>query len=293
MCRLFGMTSGSELVSATFWLLDAPDSLEVQSRRNADGSGIGFFDAAGRPVLDKQPEPAFGDVEFLREAEQATSTTFVAHVRWATAGGRTAQNTHPFAMHGRIMAHNGGFGEIARLDEQLGPYRELVLGDTDSERYFALITQQIDAHGGDVGAGITAAARWIGERLPVSSLNAIVATPGELWALRYPGQHALHVIERPAGASIPASHETDSPDDTPAGLHVRSTTSSVHAPALQEIPTVVVASEELDGEEGWRMLADGELVHVSPDLTVTSAVAIPGPPARLVPLPQDSPNIDT
>lgn len=191
------------------------------------------------------------------------------------------------------MAHNGGFGEIARLDEQLGPYRELVLGDTDSERYFALITQQIDAHGGDVGAGITAAARWIGERLPVSSLNAIVATPGELWALRYPGQHALHVIERPAGASIPASHETDSPDDTPAGLHVRSATSSVHAPALQEIPTVVVASEELDGEEGWRMLADGELVHVSPDLTVTSAVAIPGPPARLVPLPKDSPNIDT
>ncbi len=293
MCRLFGMTSGSDLVSATFWLLDAPDSLEVQSRRNADGSGIGFFEANGRPVLDKQPEPAFGDVEFVREAKQATSTTFVAHVRWATAGGRTAQNTHPFAMRGRIMAHNGGFGEIARLDEQLGPYRELVLGDTDSERYFALITQQIDAHGGDVGAGITAAARWIADRLPVSSLNAIVATPSELWALRYPGQHALHVIERPAGASIPASHETGSPADAPAGLHVRSATSSVHAPALQEIPTVVVASEELDGEEGWRMLADGELVHVSPDLTVTSAVVIPGPPARLVPLPKDSPNIDT
>ena len=293
MCRLFGMTSGTELVSATFWLLDAPDSLELQSRRNADGSGIGFFDPAGRPVLDKQPEPAFGDVEFLREAKQATSTTFVAHVRWATAGGRTVRNTHPFAMRGRIMAHNGGFGDIGRLDEQLGPYRELVLGDTDSERYFALITQQIDAHGGDVGAGLTAAARWIADRLPVSSLNAIVATPGELWALRYPGQHALHIIERPAGASLPASHGGGSPEDAPAGLHVRSATSSVHAPALQEIPTVVVASEELDGEAGWRMLAEGELAHVSPDLTVTSAVVIPEPPARLVPLPPDSPNVDT
>jgi predicted glutamine amidotransferase len=293
MCRLFGMTSGAKPVSATFWLLDAPDSLEVQSKRNADGSGIGFFDPAGRPVLDKQPEPAFGDPEFLREAKQATATTFVAHVRWATAGGRTAQNTHPFAMQGRIMAHNGGFGELARLDEQLGSYRELVLGETDSERYFALITQQIDAHGGDVGAGLTAAARWIGGHLPVSSLNAIVAAPGELWALRYPGQHALHVIERPAGASIPAGHQTGSPGDAPAGLHVRSATSSVHAPALQEIPTVVVASEELDGEDGWRMLADGELVHVGPDLTVTSAVVIPEPPAHLVPLPKDSPNIDT
>jgi predicted glutamine amidotransferase len=289
MCRLFGMTAGAEQVKATFWLIGAPDSLQAQSRRNVDGSGIGFFDAAGRPVLDKQPEPAFRDDEFTREARQAESATFVAHVRWATAGGRTTQNTHPFAMHGRIMAHNGGFGELARLDQQLGRYRDLVLGDTDSERYFALITQQADARGGDVGAGIAAAARWIGERLPVSSLNAIVAAPGELWALRYPGQHALHVIERPAGDSLPAR-----PQRAPGpGLHVRSSTSSVHAPALKHVPTVVVASEELDGERGWRMLADGELIHVRPDLTVESAIVIAEPPARLVPLPADNPNIDT
>jgi glutamine amidotransferase len=289
MCRLFGMTAGAEQVKATFWLIGAPDSLQAQSRRNVDGSGIGFFDAAGRPVLDKQPEPAFRDDEFTREARQAESATFVAHVRWATAGGRTAANTHPFAMHGRIMAHNGGFGELARLDEQLGRYRDLVLGDTDSERYFALITQQADARGGDVGAGIAAAARWIGERLPVSSLNAIVAAPGELWALRYPGQHALHVIERPAGDSLPAR-----PQRAPGpGLHVRSSTSSVHAPALRYVPTVVVASEKLDGERGWRMLADGELIHVRPDLTVESAIVMPEPPARLVPLPADNPNIDT
>ena len=39
MCRLLGLTAGREPVGASFWLLDAPDSLEVQSRRNADGSG--------------------------------------------------------------------------------------------------------------------------------------------------------------------------------------------------------------------------------------------------------------
>jgi glutamine amidotransferase len=275
MCRLFGMTSGVTPVRATFWLLDAPDSLEVQSHRNADGSGIGFFDPAGAPVLDKQPEPAFSDEEFSHEARQAESATFVAHVRWASTGGRTLQNTHPFAMHGRIMAHNGGFGELPRLEEQLGSYASLVLGDTDSERYFALITQQTEAHGGDVGAGITAAAGWIAAHLPVSSLNTIVAAPGELWALRYPAQHALHVLERPAGP----------------GLHVRSATSSVHAPAAGR--SVVVASEELDGESGWRMLAPGELVHVGPDLSVDSAVVLPQPPARLVPLPAGNPNIDT
>ena len=294
MCRLLGLNAGHEPVSASFWLVDAPDSLEVQSHRNVDGSGIGFFDPAGGPVLDKQPEPAYTDQEFLREARQARSVTFVAHVRYATAGRRTLANTHPFEMRGRIMAHNGGFGGLDRLEEQLGPYRELVGGDTDSERYFALITQQIDTNGGDVAAGIAAAARWIAERLPVSSLNAIVAVAGELWALRYPGQHALHIIERPAGASSPGSLAAPpGTGDHGTGLHARSTTSSVHAAELHVRPSVVVASEELDGEHGWRMLASGELVHVRPDLTVESTVVLPEAPAHLVPLPASNPNIDT
>jgi predicted glutamine amidotransferase len=277
MCRLFGLNAGQERVKATFWLLDAPDSLVAESHRNVDGSGIGFFDEAGRPVLDKQPEAAFSDPSFRREARQARSQTFVAHVRWATAGGRTVQNTHPFAMAGRIMAHNGGFGELPLLEEQLGSYRSLVQGDTDSERFFALITQQIDAHDGDVGAGITAAAGWIAANLPLSSLNTVVAMPGELWALRYPDQHALHILERPVTAEA---------------LHVRSATSVVQAAGLPA-GSVVVASEELDGEAGWRMLAPGELVHITADLVVHSSVVLPDPPAHLVPITTQNPNIDT
>jgi predicted glutamine amidotransferase len=282
MCRLFGLAAGQARVKATFWLLDAPDSLQAQSHRNVDGAGLGFFGPAGEPVLDKQPEPAFSDPEFIREARQAESSSFVAHVRWATAGGRTVRNSHPFVMDGRVMAHNGGFGELAQLDTELGPYARLVLGDTDSERYFALITKETDARGGDVGAGITAAASWIAERLPVSALNTIVARPGELWALRYPGQHALHILERPAD-----------PGPGEPGLHVRSATSSVHVPELDRTAAVVIASEQLDGESGWQMLAPGELVHVRPDLSVHSQIAIARPPAHLVPLPAGNPNIDT
>jgi hypothetical protein len=81
--------------------------------------------------------------------------------------------------------------------------------------------------------------------------------------------------------------------DTIVGMHARSTTSSVHVPELHALPSVVVASEELDGEHGWRMLASGELVHVRPDLTVESAVVLPEPPAHLIPLPASNPNIDT
>jgi glutamine amidotransferase len=67
----------------------------------------------------------------------------------------------------------------------------------------------------------------------------------------------------------------------------------VHVPDLDAVPSVVVASEKLDGEQDWRMLADGELVHVRADLSVESAVVLPDAPAHLVPLPAGNPNIDT
>src|ERR1700733_9696024 len=115
MCRLFGLTAGQARVRATFWLLDAPDSLEAQSHRNVDGSGIGYFDATGAAVIDKEPEPAFRDPSFLHAARDCESETFVAHVRLASTGGRSLVNTHPFTMRGRIFAHNGGFGEPQEL----------------------------------------------------------------------------------------------------------------------------------------------------------------------------------
>ena len=277
MCRLFGLNSGQTRVRATFWLLDAPDSLEVQSHRNMDGSGVGYFDPGRAPVIDKEPEPAFRDPAFIHAAKECESGTFVAHVRLASTGGRTMANTHPFDMEGRIFAHNGGFGELGLLEDRLGPYRDLVKGDTDSERFFALITKETDALGGDVAAGITAAATWIGANLPVAALNIIVAAPGELWALRYPGQHALHVLERPGL--------------TP--LNARSSMSSYHCEDLNGTPSVLVASERLDGETGWRMLGEGELIHVRPDLSIESGIAVPAPPRRLIKIGPDNPNIDT
>jgi predicted glutamine amidotransferase len=49
MCRLFGMSGGPEPVRASFWLLQAPDSLSDQGKREPDGTGLGWFDG-DRPV---------------------------------------------------------------------------------------------------------------------------------------------------------------------------------------------------------------------------------------------------
>ena len=51
MCRLFGLHAGHDAVRATFWLLDAPDNLAVQSRKNPDGTGLGVFGPDGKPLV--------------------------------------------------------------------------------------------------------------------------------------------------------------------------------------------------------------------------------------------------
>ena len=78
------------------------------------------------------------------------------------------------------------------VEARLRPeYRALVGGETDSERVFALITQEIDDRDGDVTAAITAAVTWIAATVPLYAVNLLLATADELWALRYPETHDL------------------------------------------------------------------------------------------------------
>ena len=107
-------------------------------------------------------------------------------------------NTHPFLQDGRISAHNGMVGGLEALDALLAELgvADLVRGDTDSERVFALITASVRAHGGDVGAGLVEALRWLSENVPIYAVNVLLATAPDLWALRYPDTHELYLIDR-------------------------------------------------------------------------------------------------
>jgi predicted glutamine amidotransferase len=269
MCRLFGMSGGARRVRATFWLLEAPDSLAEQSRREPDGTGLGFFRADGRPEVRRQPLAAYRDAAFASEAHEVCSRTFVAHVRYATTGAVSIANTHPFQQRGRLFAHNGVIGDIERLERELGDYGKLIHGETDSERFFALVTREIDAAGGDVGAGIAGAARRLAAGWPVYSLNLVLVTATELWALRYPESHELFVLERERGGPHGDRHL----EHASAAGSVR-----VRSGDLAAAPAVVVASERMDDNPAWRSLAPGELLHIDADLRVTSITAVPQPP---------------
>ncbi|AYF78481.1 class II glutamine amidotransferase [Nocardia yunnanensis] len=273
MCRLFGLSAAPHRVRATFWLLEAPDSLARQSHREPDGVGLGTFTAAGSPLVEKQPIAAYEDKLFAHEARDRESRTFVAHVRFASTGGLTDRNTHPFEQHGRLFAHNGVIHGLDELESELGDYRRLVHGDTDSERFFALVTQRVDRHGGDVGAGIADAVGWIADRLPIYALNLILTTDTELWALRYPETHELYVLEREPGGEHGLDHST--------GTGIRS-----HSGVLADRPAVVIASERMDSDPGWRLLASGELLHVTGQLDVSSTIVRNSPPRHQLTLAQ-------
>jgi predicted glutamine amidotransferase len=270
MCRLFGLHAGTA-VTATFWLLDAPDSLARQSHQNPDGTGLGAFDASGAPVVEKQPLAAWEDTEFARAARHLTGTTFIAHGRYATTGAPDMTNPHPFLQDGRLCAHNGVVEGLDTLDARLAELgvTDLVTGQTDSERVFALITAATRSRNGDVGAGIVDAMDWLAANVPICAVNLLVCTATDMWALRYPDTHDLFVLDR----RRPAAH---------ARFELR--TNRIHARAahLDTAPSVVFATERMDDDPAWRLLGDGELVHVGPDLDITSTPgAIPPPRHRL------------
>jgi predicted glutamine amidotransferase len=273
MCRLFGLHAGRARVTATFWLVDSPDSLAQQSHRNPDGAGIGTFDSQGLPVVDKQPLAAWRDTEFAAAARELRSSTFLAHVRYASTGNLSMNNTHPFLQHGRLFAHNGVVEGLGELDARLATLgaTHLVQGETDSERVFALITAETTAHDGDVTVGLKAAIGWINEHLPVYSLNLLLTTSSDLWALRYPATHELYVLIRPPGRAAIA----------PA-LDARTTRIHARSEHLATRASLIVASEPMDADPGWRLLDPGELLHVDSELVIDTPRAFPQSPRQLL-----------
>ena len=279
MCRLFGMSGGEHEVQATFWLLDAPTSLLALSETQPDGVGLGTFNADGTPWVYRKPVAANRSQTFIADAHEVRSRTFLAHIRHATAEPPTLENTHPFEQHGRLFAHNGVLGGLDALRGRLGEHAALMHGNTDSEYYFTLMTKRIAENGGDIAAGIAQAAREIAAEIPLYSLNMLLTTPTDVWALRYPDTNELWILKRSiAGLGSPGDADGSSGFD---GRSMSGIT-RVFSGALSILPSTVIASQPMDTNPLWRLLEPGELVHVDKELRVTSTIAVPEPPAEML-----------
>ncbi len=138
MCQLLGMNANTPT--------DLMFSFSGFSRRadeHCDGFGIAFFEDAGvRLFVDSQSAAQSPMAEFIR-GYPIRSSHIIAHIRKATVGRVTLQNTHPFQreLWGRywVFAHNGDLKNYApRLHGAFRP-----VGTTDSEHAFCWLMQEL------------------------------------------------------------------------------------------------------------------------------------------------------
>ncbi|MEM7445377.1 MAG: class II glutamine amidotransferase [Pseudomonadota bacterium] len=156
MCELFAMSSdGPATVKYSLEEFARHGGL---TRENSDGWGITYYEGAEvRLIKEAAPAASSPWVDFIAHQNLA-SNTVIAHVRMASRGHPTLENTHPFEreLGGRrhVFAHNGTMHEIESALPLAGR-RYRPIGETDSEHAFCLLLERLQdiwANGDEVPA---------------------------------------------------------------------------------------------------------------------------------------------
>ena len=143
MCELLGVCVQHPVRLSLGW----EEFVLHGSRRvgNPDGWGVAYF-AQRDVLLLREPGPAAESpmVTFLAH-HAPPSRQIISHVRRATSGERSLENTQPFvrrlAGRAHVFAHNGHVGDTQTLADR--PFLR-PLGETDSERLFALLLADVE-----------------------------------------------------------------------------------------------------------------------------------------------------
>ena len=117
-----------------------------QTDHHADGWGIAFYEGRGcRLFIDTNPAVSSPVAELVR-TYPIHSLNVIAHIRKATVGQVSLENTHPFVreMWGRYwtFAHNGTLKDYVPAFEP-GAMRFRPVGSTDSEAAFCAILEAL------------------------------------------------------------------------------------------------------------------------------------------------------
>ena len=147
MCQLLGMNS--RLPASLTLSFSGFSQRGGGTDHHADGWGIAFFESEGsspgkgvRYFVDKESASTSPIAKMLRTFP-IKSHNVVAHVRKATVGAVTLENSHPFVreLWGRywVFAHNG---DLKDFNPPLhGSFRPV--GNTDSELAFCWLLQEL------------------------------------------------------------------------------------------------------------------------------------------------------
>ncbi|MEV4136287.1 ergothioneine biosynthesis protein EgtC [Dactylosporangium sp. NPDC049742] len=205
----------------------APRDMRGGGTINADGFGLGWFPG---PVVYRSARPLWTDPALPALAAATSSGAVLAAVRSATVGMPVTESAAaPFTSGSWLFSHNGRVAgwpdSVAALASEL-PVRDLITLDapTDSALLWALVRARLRA-GSSVGDAVTSVVTSVAAAAPGSRLNLLL-TDGRSVAASVYG-HALSVRAVPDGG-------------------------------------VLVASEPLDDDPGWRAVPDFSLLVADP-----------------------------
>lgn len=195
---------------------------------HADGWGIVHYEAgrpsySGRSTADAATDPLY-DEAVAELQKRRPEGPLLAHVRKASAGARTVDNTHPFT-HGRwSFCHNGTIWGVAPE------------GESDSRALFTHLMDDITA-GREPAEAIARLVERV-ETLRYTSLTFLLTDGRTLWGLRKVGN-----VDEECRAAC-------SPDYYTLGV------------ARIGDQTVVSQEHEFLLVDQWRVVPDGHLVIV-------------------------------
>lgn len=274
MCRFLAVRS-EVAVSLRPWLCETSHALVVQSRGDRcgddhrDGWGLGWYDADG-PQLIRSVSAAGDDPEFAATAARVTSRIAIAHVRNASVGSLTPENSHPFVHGPWMFCHNGTIEGFERLkpsfDRETFPeLRAARGGATDSEHLFlwllgnlvreGLIASPTDGGPGGTKVDVRGAAVVVCESLrrvlgwaaaadvaPPTGLNLVLTDGRVLLAVRHGRTLSWKSVSNDATSS---AGSVASPDVV-AGAR----------------PSIVIASEPIDDADDWREFEPASILTI-------------------------------
>jgi predicted glutamine amidotransferase len=241
MCQLLGMNANVPTdICFSF------TGLSTRAEEHRDGFGVAFFEGRGLRLFVDPASARHSPVAELVKRYPIRSEHVIAHIRKATQGVVSLENTHPFVreLWGRywVFAHNG---DLKGFEPRLhGAFRPV--GQTDSERAFCWLMQELAKAHADVPSTAELSVT-LAELLPQvaahGTANILLSNGQALWA------HAstrLHWLQR----SHPFTHTRLADEDLSVNFAELTTPND---------RVVVVATEPLTHGEPWVAMARGEL----------------------------------
>jgi glutamine amidotransferase len=244
---------GEAEVTLSSVVLEPEHSLLVQSYApkemmsgvvNADGFGVGWYApwSAEEPAVYRSDSPLWSDRSFASIAPRIRSHNVFAAVRSATPGLPVEESgVPPFASGPFMFAHNGaieGFRHAAMrtLRDTLSEesYAAL-LGTTDSETIFAMLLDRLRRSSRNLGQASAETVRYVSAvcaKLGVKATLNLGVTDGERMAF------TRYSTEGPSNSLYYAEDGKAFPE------------------------AVVVASERLDKDAGWREVPDRTILLI-------------------------------